>query len=519
MIDPIIIFIALVAGLAVRQIGFPPLLGYLVAGFVIHSLGIETGQLIDQIASAGVTLLLFAIGLKLNPRDLASIQVWGVGTAAMAISIPVLAGAVTLLLVLLPGQWPLDQASLWTLAFALSFSSTVFAVKIFEESGESAALHAKVAIGILIIQDLAAVIFLALSAGKFPDWSALSLLLLIPLRPLVIRIFRLCGHGELLTLFGIAVAFGGYSLFEFFQIKGDLGALMLGMLLGGTNKTTELGKNLLTLKDLFLVGFFVGIGLKGLPDLNMLFVALALALVMLIKLPLFYGLLALTHLRARTSLLAALPLTNYSEFGLIVAAMVAGSGLISDQWVVTLAVAVALSFVIAVPFNTRSHQIYRQFRGRWPERQQRLAFEQPVKLDGASVLVMGMGRVGRGAYRYLREVYGDKVMGVEEAVNRLPNLANDGYRVVCGDATDRDFWDQVDLPNINLVMVSLTNHSENLSVCNLLESMNYSGNIAVIARFPDEQQELSARGWITFNLYAEAGHGFAEHVVQQLDGA
>ena len=86
------------------------------------------------------------------------------------------------------------------IAYAISFSSTVFAVKFVEERGEMMSLHGRIAIGILIVQDLAAVIFLAISTGKLPSPWAVSILLLIPLRPVLLKILERVGHGELLVL-------------------------------------------------------------------------------------------------------------------------------------------------------------------------------------------------------------------------------------------------------------------------------------------------------------------------------
>ncbi|MGS2723045.1 cation:proton antiporter domain-containing protein [Porticoccus sp. GXU_MW_L64] len=516
MIDPIIIILALAAGLLIRQLGFPPMLGYLVAGFAISQTSLNPGPLIDQIASAGVTLLLFTIGLKLNLRDLAAVQVWGVAAGVMVLVIPLFALGLMLLLALVPALSALQGGALWTVAFALSFSSTVFAVKVFDERGEGASLHAKIAIGILIVQDLMAVVFLALSTGKLPDWPALALLLLIPLRPVLHRLFALCGHGELLTLFGIGLAFGGYGLFEYFNIKGDLGALILGVLLGGCSKASELRKTLIGLKELFLVGFFVSIGLNGLPSLEMCLLAAALALLATIKPVLYYLGFVATRLRARTSFLASLSLYNHSEFGLIVATLAAANGLIGDEWVVITALAMALSFFVAVPFNARSHRIYRRFSKRLFEHSRRLPYEQPVDIGDATILVMGMGRVGRGAYTHLKEIYGDCVLGVDSEQGRLPELTKEGYRAVSGDATDRDFWEGIDLDAIKVIMVCLPDHAENLDTSQLLKSMGYGGQLATIARFPDHVQELTDLGCISFNLYAEGGYGFAEHVVERI---
>ena len=116
--------------------------------------------------------------------------------------------------------------------FAFSFSSTVFAVKVLEERGEMSSLHGKIAIGILVMLDIFAVIFLAISTGKAPNIWALALLIGLPvLRPIMFWILNRSKHGELLPLFGFFFALVlGYQAFEFAGLKGDLGALIIGMM-------------------------------------------------------------------------------------------------------------------------------------------------------------------------------------------------------------------------------------------------------------------------------------------------
>ena len=119
------------------------------------------------------------------------------------------------------------------IAFALTFSSTVFVIQVLQERGEMSSRHANLAIGILVIQDLAAVLFLSATKGTIPHVEALGLILLWPLRGVVTRLMERAGHGELFTLFGLGLALGGAALFELVGLKGDLGALVIGALLAG----------------------------------------------------------------------------------------------------------------------------------------------------------------------------------------------------------------------------------------------------------------------------------------------
>lgn len=518
MLEPLVILLAFLAGLGFRKLGYPPLLGYLLAGFVAHEFQFGSADAIAPIADLGILLLLFTIGLKLNLKELAAPQVWGVVSLHMLIVIPLTALTIILASLVVPSLSLVDAQAAWVLAFALSFSSTVFAVKIFDERGEGAALHSQIAIGILIVQDLVAVAYLVVLSDSLPSIYALGLLLLPLLRPVLLYLLRMVGHGELLVLFGICVAIGTGELFEWVHLKAGLGALVAGVLLGNANKSVELYKGLLDFKDIFLIGFFLQVGYYGLPSPAMMLVAVALSLMIFLRPILYFLLLVAFRLRARTALLTGLSLFNYSEFGLIVAALATQAGLLSAEWLTTLALAMSLSFFIAVPFNTRAHDFYARFSDvlHKCERQQRLSEEQAVELGDAKILVLGMGRVGMGAYQYLRELYHDDVVGVEENMAKAQQHIANGVNCVPGDATDYDFLDQIDLAKRDMVLISLTNHAENVAVVKLLKKHGFQGRIAVASRFPDQEQELRNMGCITFNLYAEAGHGFAEHVLSQV---
>ena len=278
------ILIALVFGLLVTYISLPPMVGYLVAGFILSAIGIQSGDSLKAVADIGVTLLLFSIGLKLNIKDLFRAEIWAVSVIHMITTVVVFGlvvfGVSYSGLQYFVGLSMIDSA---LIAFALSFSSTVFAVKVLDEKAEMSSLHGKVAIGILIMQDLFAVIFIAATSGKVPSYSALLLLLLIPLRPVLIALIRKAGHGELLILSGMLLALGGASLFEYLGVKADLGALILGVLLAGNDKSEELAKSLLSFKEVFLVAFFLSIGFNGAPSISALLIAFALVALMLVK--------------------------------------------------------------------------------------------------------------------------------------------------------------------------------------------------------------------------------------------
>ena len=511
------ISLAFLLGFLVKLINLPPLVGFLATGFVLNYLGFTSGETLQKLADLGITLLLFTVGLKLNLKVLIRPQVWSVTLLHMSLTLIIFGSVIyALALMSVPLFSGLDLKLAIMLAFALSFSSTVFVVKHLEEAGEMKSLHGRIAIGILVMQDLAAVIFLAASTGKLPSYWALLLFLLIPMRPLFHYFLQKTGHGELLILYGLVLALGGAELFELGGVKDDLGALIMGTLISTHPKARELAKTMLGFKDLFLVGFFLSIGMSGQLSQEALIIGLLLVPFIFIKSALFFSLLTRFKLRARTSLLTTLNLTNYSEFGLIVAAIGVSNGWMDAEWLVVVAIALSFSFVIAAPLNDHDDRIYSQYRGFWKKFQgdKRLPSDSVLDTLGATIAIFGMGRVGYGAYDKMCELHGNTVVGIDFDAERVIMHQQHGRNVLHGDPSDADFWDKLERNHhIELILLALPNLQANLDALEQLRQTSFSGRSAAIAKFTDEAQTLRKAGaTAVFNIYTEAGAGFADHV-------
>lgn len=516
--DALLIFSAFGAGIVVQRLGFPPLVGYLLAGFGAHYTQWGNLAVIEGVAHIGVILLLFTIGLKLNLRELAAPQVWGVSVAHSLIAMPITFASFWLLAQYIDDIHFQNHSTIWLLAFALSFSSTVFAVKTYEGRGEGNALHSDITIGVLVMQDIAAVIYLVFAGEHQVGVHALWLLLLPILRPVLLWLLKQAGHGELMMLLGIAAALGAASLFEFLHLEASFGALIAGVLLGDSAKSTELYKALADFKDVFLIGFFLQVGFSGLPPVNMLWVVLVLTLLLLLRPVIYFYLLTKARLRARTAFLSALGLFNYSEFGLIVAAIAVSAGSLEPQWLTTIALALVLSFILSSAINKRAHGIYEKNSALLIARQSRkkLIDKHPVQLGDCRILVLGMGRVGTGAYYSFQEEFPGQVAGIDDRSDRVEQLVLENLQCFLADARDYDFWQQINLNRLSLILITLANHEERMNMVMMLKQWGFTGKVAAVSHFPDEQERFESEGCISFNVFAEAGYGFAEHVLQRL---
>lgn len=502
---------AFALGLLARQLGLPPLIGFLGAGFLLNAAGLGRVPLLEEAAHLGVLLLLFSVGLKLRIQNLIRAEVWGVAVLQFAVALAVVAMAMT------GGGASLPVVLV--VASALSFSSTVLAAKILEERREIRAFHGRVAIGILIVQDVIAVGLLGINDGQALDWKA-GLIFLLPLaQPVVRKLLDIAGHDELLVLLGSALALGlgGYG-FQAIGLSGELGALLIGMLLANHSKAVELSDALWGLKEFFLVGFFLSIGLTGLPTWHTLGLA-ALPIAMLpVKVLLYFLLLLAFGLSARTGFLTGLGLATYSEFGLIVMAAAVESGVAPAEWLVATAIAVAVSFAIAAPLSRYSHDIFTALERflRVFERDRRHPDDEPISLGRAEVVVAGMGRVGTGAYNHAREL-GRKVVGLDSDLGKVEKHLNEGRRVVYADAEDPLLWHRLNLDQVRVIMLALPDTEAKVIATEQLRRRGFKGLISATFVWPEEQAPILAAGAdITYNYFAQAGVGLAANTFEAL---
>ncbi len=510
---------AFLCGFLARLVKLPPLIGFLVAGFALHALGLrQGGEALQELADLGVTLLLFTIGLKLDLKSLVRKEIWLTTTVHMVASTLVFSTFIYLL-TLTPLLDFINPSTSLLIGFALSFSSTVFAIKILEDRGELGSLHGITAVGILVMQDIVAVVFLTISAGKVPSLWAFALPLLFFLRPLLFKLLDHAGHGELLTLGGLfmAVVVGSAS-FELVGLKPDLGALAVGILLSSHPRVKELSNTLLGFKNLFLVAFFLSIGISGLPSTKILVVGLLLGLFIPFKAGLFFFLSSRFDFRARTALFTALLLSNYSEFGLIVAAVGVKNGWLDPQWLVLTAVALTISFVLGAPLNSSVYSLYKRYKDilKKFETDRKHPADTPLAID-ADVLIFGMGRVGSGAYHQAVKNFPDRVAGVDNNKDTVALLGKKDMKVYLGDAADIDFWEKINPDQISCISLCMSNHAANCTAVKQLQQGGFTGYIAATARYEDEARELEKLGvHIVYDIYANIGAAYGQYIRRQL---
>jgi hypothetical protein len=219
-------------------------------------------------------------------------------------------------------------------------------------------------------------------------------------------------------------------------------------------------------------------------------------------------------------------LANFSEFGLIVCAMAASAGKIDSRWLVVIAIALSASFILAAPLNRYADLIYtrlRRFLTRL-ETRHRHPEEVPFEREPWKIFVLGMGRVGAGAYDRLEERWGKVVIGLDFNLETVARNLAQGRSVRRHDVTDPDFWRRMPPAaaggTVKLVVMAIPELEPMLYVTHMLKQKGYRGIIAAAAFFDDEVEKLCEAGVdVAFNVYGEAGAGLAAHAIEKLEAS
>lgn len=511
--DAIVIWIgcAFAFGFAAQRVGLPPLIGYLMTGFGLTYANQHLGYTLNgedalrEISHVGILVLLFTVGLKLKVSQVFKIEVFGTSALHMLISAVIYAGAIHLVF-----SWELMTSLL--LASLLAFSSTVLAANSLEDRQELRAFHGRMAIGILIIQDLGAMALISLTSGEVPNLAAFGVFFLFLLRPFFHKLLDWCGHGGMLILFGLALAIiGGETLFHHVMgLSAELGALIMGAMCAKHPKCGEMYDSLWSIKEVFLIGFFMTIGLNGLPTWDDAMFALVVVALLPIQALVFFFLLVAFKLKARTAFLTTAALTNFSEFGLIVAAKV------MPEWTVPLALAVSLSFIISAPLNKHAHPIFDRVE-RWLkrfERECRHPDETPMTLGNTDILIVGLGQIGRAAFKEATKSQPAKeILGIDSDAEKVALLKKkEGYNVAFADAEHANFWRTLDTSKLESVILTCEYDAAIIAIATL-RKRGFAGNIIAHSKYEDQagKMELAGANHSHMTLH-EAGKGLLSHL-------
>ena len=530
------------AGALFVRLRQPVLIAYIVVGIAVGpaGLGLVTAHdQIDLLAQVGVAVLLFAVGLKLDLHHIRNI-----GPVALATGLGQLAFTIVIgfALILALGKPVVDALYI---AVALTFSSTIIIVKLLSDKRELDSLHGRIAVGFLIVQDLAVVIAMmtmsALRGGgdagaASPDgltvlWSlgwrlsvaAAGLYVLMRwVLPAVVA--AMARSQELLLVFAIAWGVALAALGDGAGFSKEAGAFLAGFSLASTPYREAMNARLTGIRDFLLLFFFIDLGAKlDFSTLGAELVpALVLSLFVLIGNPLIVmAIMGYMGYRRRTGFLAGLTVAQISEFSIVFVAMgitlghigVQALGLTTLVGLVTITVSTYM-ILYAQPLYERLAPWLRIFERRNPFRETE-AGSQQAGARSAEAIVVGLGRYGRRLFERLRSD-GIAVIGIDFDPEAVRELQAKGLPVLFGDGEDPDFLETLPLRQVQWVITTLPHWEPNRALLQALHTSGYGGQIVGAARDAAQRHALAEAGIAqVFNPFEDA----ADHAADRLASA
>ena len=543
--------LALVLGFVAARLKLPVLVGYMVAGVILGpaSLGlVKDIQLSQQLAEIGVILLMFGVGLHFSLADLFAVR--RVALPGAMIEIPVVtalgAGVATLL-----WDWPLGGALVFGLC--LSVASTVVLVKAMDKAGQLQSMNGHIAVGWLIVEDLAMVLVLVLLpalAGvlggvssadanmslplalgltllKVAGFIALMLVVGRRLFPWLLWQVAHTGSRELFTLCVIAVAIGiAYGSSALFGVSFALGAFFAGIVMRESSLSYRAAQESLPLRNAFSVLFFVSVGMLFDPRVlldNPLGVLAVLCIIMVGKSMLAFTLIRLFGYPLNTAMTVAMGLAQIGEFSFILAGLGMTLGLLPMEGF-NLVLAGALISIALNPLVFRTLEPLQ----RWLRARSRFArfleqTDDPLailpttftseELTGHVVLV-GYGRVGRRIGRALRE-RALRYVVVEESRDLVEGLRAKGVPAVAGDAVEPEVLIQAHIARAATLIVAMPDAARTGRMLAIARMLNpHIGSIARV--HSDDEAELLEKENVGGVFFGE--QELANAMISAIDG-
>ena len=494
---------AFLAGHICKFFSIPIIIGFIFSGYLFQSFGLGDPQnFLSLPAELGVELLLFSIGLKIKPSSLLNRSLFIV---FFIHTFSVLLIFVFLLILKLPLQ------SKILVCLALTFSSTIIASKALEGRKEATTFHGRLALVVLVFQDLLALALLIYTSENNWNASAFYLFLLpivIPLVKLCFEIMETSDELELLATILVALLLGA-TLFKNAGLSGEIGALTVGMLLANYKIADRLSSQIWSVRELLLLAFFIDLGMSLKVNFVIILHSLFVVSLLFVKTLILFTLLLAFKLRAYTSFLIVISLATFSEFSIILISDFLKNGMLSQHEYSILISSVCLSFAIGAILNKNVHKIFEFLEPYLVnfERNKHHPDEQPHTCGGADVMVLGMGRVGQPIFENLSQNK-IKVVGFDADTNRVKKHLEEGRRVTYADAEDPGFWSAFRFGNLNAIVLALPEYAaQNWSV-KQARKFGFNGKIIVATRSQGDPDILRTSGADEiYDAYQAAGIG------------
>ena len=476
-----ILFIALLFNIPFARLKIPPIIGYIFTGIIISNLFHLDHHTIEIVAEMGIVFLMFMIGLEFSPEKLKSMkkEVFVFGFAEMAI----VSGVFGLFFWWFYG---IDIRVALIIGSAIALSSTAIVLKLLNENREISKPYGRIALGILLFQDIAVIpILIAISILVNKDANLTQLILKTIsgffalaifiwvygkyIAPFVISQATKTKSDEIFIATVLLVVLTAAEIAHFFGLSYSLGAFLAGMILSETKYKYQIEADLVPFRDILLGIFFLSVGLM--VDLkfvihNIFSILLMTIAFMLIKALLIYLLLFMFVKHRRVAIKTAFILSQIGEFSFVIFALLGKYNLVDNVLLQKLVVVVVISMILT-PFIIKNiYKIADLFDKNVQD------FEE-YEIKGAEVsghiILIGYDKIGQRVARKLTKM-GIPYVAIDKQIELVKQGLKNGDNVIFGNAANRRILESLNVKEASAVIITTLNkeHTEMITQ-NLLE--------------------------------------------------
>lgn len=506
----VIIIIAVAVGWVMRLLKQPLVIGYILTGIIVspNFLNIvKSTEAIATFAHIGIALLLFVVGLNLNPRiikDVGKVSlITGVGQVIFTFVIGFFIGRLL----------GFSTIVSMYIAIALTFSSTIIIMKLLSDKGDLETLYGKIAIGFLIVQDLIVILILMVIASipagislsalifgtilKGFGWLVLLFLIGIYILPFITK--AIAKSQELLLLFSIGWCLALASFFYYLNFSMEIGALLAGVTLAMSPYRYEISSKMKPLRDFFIILFFILLGSQMVfANISQYIIPILIfSAFILIGNPLIVmvlmGLLGYTK---RNSFLAGLTVAQISEFSLILIALGVSVGHLTNE-ILSLVTIIGLITIAGstymIIYANKIYPYLSKYLGIFERKGKKVDEHRYHKDEIYDIVLFGYNRIGYSIVKTVQKMK-KSLLIVDFNPDIIKRLIARKVPCIYGDVADSEILGRLGLDKAEMVISTVPEEQDNLLLIKKTKDVNKKALIFVTANQVEEALTLYDAG-------------------------
>lgn len=505
--------LALITVILFRRLRFPSIVGFMAAGILAgpHALGfIKNSHQVEQMAEIGVVLLLFTIGIELSLKELMRIRHLVLLGGGLQVLVTILVVATVAML----GGFPANQSVFF--GFLVALSSTAILMKLLIDSGQADTPHGKMAMGILIFQDLCIVPLMLLTPLLAGGGDGIREIVLIGAKAaavvvmahygarfLVPWIFKQVIRTRSRELFILTIIFIGLGTAWLTALAGlslALGAFIAGLAISESEYSHQALGDIIPFREAFMSLFFISVGMLLDPAIlvkHPLLIASLVVAILLIKTLVTSGAGMALGVPTRITVITALSLAQIGEFSFVLSQSGVKLGILTpDMYQIFLAASIATMGLTPLCLGCApqvAEHISNLLPRRWSRGRGVLASHgRPVAMSD-HVIIVGYGVNGRNLSRVLKN---QKIQHLVIETNpfTVRNEARKGHKIHFGDASKPEVLEHAQVSKARVLVVAISDAAASRRVAGMARQMNPSLHIIVRTRYVLEVEPLFKLG-------------------------